>query len=77
MYFDSFAETQYNYLTANVSWSVGIHPSWVTVTPNSGSGSANLNITVEDNSGGDRIGSVTISGGGKSVTINITQYGNI
>jgi len=74
MAFGSLPETQYNYLTANVGWSVTSNPSWVTVTPSSGSGSYNLSIQVEKNLGSQRTGSVVITGVTKTVTISITQF---
>lgn len=74
MVFDSMSETQYNYLTANVGWSVTSKPFWVTVTPTSGSGSYNLTISVAENFGSQRTGDVVITGVTKTVTISITQY---
>lgn len=73
MGFGSMSETQYNYLTANVGWSVTSKPSWVTVTPSSGSGSYNLRISVAMNIGSQRTGDVVITGATKTVTISITQ----
>ena len=73
MIFGNMSETQYNYLTANVGWSVTSKPSWVTVTPSSGSGSYNLSISVAENLGSQRTGDVVITGVTKTVTIRITQ----
>lgn len=77
MEFGSLSETQFNYLTANVGWSVTSKPSWVTVTPSSGSGSYNLTISVAENLGSQRMGSVVITGVTKTVTISITQEGAV
>lgn len=77
MEFGSLSENQFNYLTANVGWSVTYKPSWVTVTPSSGSGSYNLTISVAENLGSQRMGSVVITGVTKTVTISITQYGAV
>lgn len=73
MAFTSSSQDKYNQLTANVGWSVTSKPSWVTVTPSSGSGSYNLTITVEENIGSQRTGDVVITGVTKTVTISITQ----
>ena len=74
--FGSMGETQPDYLTANVSWSIYPPPTWITVTPSSGTGSTTLNITVEENiSGLDRSGTIKIVGGGKTITITVIQLG--
>lgn len=73
MTFLSVSGSKNNQLTANVGWSVTSKPSWVTVTPSSGSGSYNLTITVAENIGSQRTGSVVITGVTKTVTISITQ----
>ena len=76
LYFDPFSETKPDYLTANVSWSIYPPPTWITVTPRSGTGSTTLNITVEENiSGLDRSGTIKIVGGGKTITITVIQLG--
>lgn len=73
MAFTSSSQDKYNQLTANVGWMVTSKPSWVTVTPTSGSGSDNLTISVAENLGSLRTGSVVITGVTKTVTISITQ----
>ena len=76
LYFDPFSETQPDYLTANVSWSIYPPPTWLTVSPIGGTGSVNLIITVQENdSGYNRSGTINITGGGKTVTITVIQYG--
>lgn len=76
LYFDPFGETQSDYLTANVSWSIYQPPTWITVAPSYGTGSVNLIITVQENdSGYDRSGTIMITGGGKTITITVIQYG--
>ena len=73
MIFPSASWSDDNQLTANVGWSVTSKPLWVTVTPSSGSGSYNLTISVAENLGSQRTGSVVITGVSKTVTISITQ----
>ena len=74
--FDSMGETQPDYLTANVSWVIYPPPTWITVSPSSGTGSTTLNITVEENiSSLNRSGIIKIGGGGKTITITVIQYG--
>ena len=76
LYFDRLRETQSDYLTANVGWTIYLQPTWITVTPNNGTGSVNLIITVEENiSGLNRSGTIEITGGGKTITITVIQYG--
>ena len=76
LYFDSLGETKPDYLTANVKWVIYLPPTWITVTPSIGTGSVNLIITVEENiSGLNRSGTINISGGDKTITITVIQYG--
>jgi len=76
LYFDSFGETKPDYLTANVSWAIYPPPTWITVTPSNGTGSTNLIIAVEENTSGlNRSGTIKITGGDKTITITVIQYG--
>ena len=76
LYFDKRGETQPDYLTANVGWAIYPLPNWITVSPTNGTGSVDLIITVEENiSGYNRSGTIKISGGGKTITITVIQYG--
>ena len=60
-------------VTSNVSWSISTSDSWMTVSPASGSNNGSFTITTATNTGAARSGSVTVSGGGLSETINVTQ----
>ena len=61
-------------LTANVAWTlVNPAPSWLTVTPSSGTGSATLTVTATANTGAARTAAVTLQGGGLTRTITVTQ----
>lgn len=60
-------------LTCNTIWQVTA-PSWLIVTPGSGTGNSNVLITAAPNTTGQaRSGYVTFSAGGKVATIYITQ----
>lgn len=76
LYFDPYSGTLPDYLTANVSWIIYSPPTWITVAPRSGTGSTTLNIAVEENNSGlNRSGTIKITGGGKTITITVIQYG--
>ncbi len=61
-------------LTSNVSWSVSDDASWLIVLPTSGSGNETINATYSENTTTDqRIGTITISGGGITKTVTVTQ----
>ncbi|HYG40421.1 MAG TPA: carbohydrate-binding protein [Cytophagales bacterium] len=60
-------------ISSNVSWSVTDNRSWITVTPTSGSNNANITVSATSNTGGARSGTVTVTGGGITRTINVSQ----
>ena len=65
-------------VTSNLSWSVTDNQSWITVSPASGSGNGTVSITCSSNIGSfSRSGTLTISGGGLTKTIEVTQEGDI
>lgn len=57
------------------SWSTTSNASWLSVTPGSGSGSRDVQITVRTNSGAERSGTVRIAGQTFSVTQNAATGG--
>ncbi len=58
-------------ITSNVNWTI-LSSAWLTLSSNSGSN--NQTITVSGNEAlGDQTGTITISGGGITRTINVTQ----
>lgn len=61
-------------ITANCSWTVTA-PSWVTVDPSSGSGSAQITVRTEKNEGLERKDLLTISGGNAIAQIDVVQAG--
>jgi hypothetical protein len=61
-------------VTSNSEWTVSDDAAWLTVSPNNGSGEATLTITYENNtSTNQRVGTITITGGGITRTITVTQ----
>ncbi len=61
-------------ITSNVNWTI-LSSTWLTLSSNSGSN--NQTITVSGNEVlGDQTGTITISGGGITRTINVTQIGD-
>jgi hypothetical protein len=66
--------TQSVSVTSNVSWTVSSNQSWLRVSPTSGSNNGSFTMTADPNStGSSRSASVTVSGGGISRTISVTQ----
>jgi hypothetical protein len=57
--------------TPGCAWSVSGLPSWISANPASGTGTANLSLTVQANTGGQRSADLTIAG----QTFNVTQNG--
>jgi arabinan endo-1,5-alpha-L-arabinosidase len=60
-------------VTANISWSATDNQSWLTVAPSTGSGNGSISISASANTGAARSGTVTVSGGGISRTIAVSQ----
>lgn len=62
-------------VSSNIGWSVTENLSWVTVTASTTSGNGSLNVVVAVNSGSSRTGTFTVTGGGITHTITVTQAG--
>ncbi|HQJ65960.1 MAG TPA: BACON domain-containing carbohydrate-binding protein, partial [bacterium] len=63
-------------ITSNVSWSISDDAAWMSVLPVSGTNNADVSITVTANpSISSRSGTVTVTGGGLTRTITVTQSG--
>lgn len=73
--FSSAAGSQNASITSNTTWTVSDNQSWITVSPTSGSNNATLTVTVTQNTGASRSGTVTVTGGNLTRTINVTQSG--
>ncbi|GAB1453449.1 hypothetical protein MASR2M47_35050 [Draconibacterium sp.] len=60
-------------VSSNSSWTVNDDASWITVSQTSGSNNATLTISVSNNSGAERSGTVTVSGCNTTKTITVIQ----
>jgi hypothetical protein len=70
----SGGEGQAAQITTNVAWEATSSADWLTVTPNSGTATADLTVTATDNSGEARNATITFSATGvASQTIEVTQ----
>ena len=71
--------TQEFTISSNVDWDISIEggTGWLTVTPQSGSGDKEISVSATANTGSSpRTATITISNGGLTQTVNVTQYGN-
>lgn len=73
MSFGSAAGSQSASITSNTTWTVSANQTWITASPTSGSNNATLSVSVTQNTGASRSGTVTVTGGGLTRTINVTQ----
>jgi mannan endo-1,4-beta-mannosidase len=63
-------------VTANVSWTVTDNQTWISVSPTSGANNGSFNVSATANtSSTSRTGTVTVTGGGISRAISVTQAG--
>ncbi|MDX2188444.1 MAG: BACON domain-containing carbohydrate-binding protein [Bacteroidota bacterium] len=63
-------------ISSNISWTVFKNATWLSLNVSSGTGSGGLSITALANtSTGTRFGVITLSGGGITQLINVTQTG--
>lgn len=63
-------------VTANVSWTVTDNQSWLSVSPASGSNNGSFTVSATANTASTtRSGTVTVSGGGLTRTLAVTQAG--
>ncbi len=67
-------ETRSVMISSNINWTLTSSVSWISTTPSSGSGDAQLNITIDPNLfNTERSATLTISGGSQSVIITVVQ----
>ena len=59
-------------ITSYVGWTI-TKPSWISLSANSGTGSLTVSVTCSPYSAGTRSGTITITGGGVTKTISVTQ----
>jgi mannan endo-1,4-beta-mannosidase len=63
-------------VTSNTSWTVTDNQSWITVSPTSGSNNGSFTVSVTANTATTaRTGTVTVTGGGITRTVAVTQAG--
>jgi hypothetical protein len=62
-------------VTSNTSWTVSSNSAWLTVSPASGTGNGSITATVSTNSSTARNGTLTVTGGGITQTLSVTQAG--
>jgi hypothetical protein len=63
-------------VTSNISWTVSESVSWLSVSPTSGSDDGPLTVTYDENtSTSERVGTISVSGGGITRNVNVTQSG--
>jgi len=61
-------------ITSNTEWTASSsEPSWLSVSPASGSGNGVLNVAIDENTGTTRTGMITVTTGGLTRTIAVTQ----
>ena len=73
---DADVNRTYATVDSNVSWTASSDASWLTVSPSNGSGNGNLTIDTKANpSTEQRNGTITVTGGGISRKMSVTQFG--
>jgi glycosidase len=60
-------------VTSNTNWSVTDNQTWITVSPTSGSNNGSFSVSVTANTGTARTGTVTVTAGSLTQTINVSQ----
>ncbi|MBF0224556.1 MAG: hypothetical protein HQK76_03790 [Desulfobacterales bacterium] len=60
-------------VTSNVAWTVFESSSWLSVSSTSGSNNSSFTVTYDANTGTERSAVITVSGGGKTATVTVTQ----
>lgn len=62
-------------VVSNVTWSITGTPEWLSISPSNGNGNVEMVIypTSENTTSSSRTATITVNGGVKSATINITQ----
>jgi mannan endo-1,4-beta-mannosidase len=71
--FGSGAQSQSITVSSNISWTVSKDQSWISTSVTGGSNNGSFSISVQANTGSARSGNVTVSGGGITRTISVSQ----
>ena len=48
-------------------------PDWITINPTAGNNNGSFNVVIDENAGASRNGIITVTGGGLSKTVDVTQ----
>lgn len=74
--FDAAAGQQTVNVTANCDWKVTCSATWLTINPTSGNANATLTLSAQENTTiTQRDATITVTGGGFTRTISVTQRG--
>ncbi|MBQ6173491.1 MAG: leucine-rich repeat protein [Clostridia bacterium] len=61
-------------IASSANWTASANASWIHLSSASGSSGAALTVTVDQNTGAQRTGKVTVTSGSGSAVLNITQW---
>jgi len=68
--------TTFTVTSTNINWSASDDANWLTLNPtNGGNGTTMLTATYTENTGAQRVGTITVSGGGINRMVTVTQAG--
>ncbi|MCL2786972.1 MAG: hypothetical protein FWD59_00485 [Micrococcales bacterium] len=73
----SLASTGVVVTTNQSSWSASSNQSWLTASPVTGASGATMLVSVQANTGAARSGTVTVTAGGASATLAVTQAASV
>lgn len=62
-------------ITSNTNWTVSGAPSWLMVSPMTGSGNGTITVSASENTESARQASLTVQAGSAMTTIQVTQLG--
>jgi len=62
-------------ITSNTNWTVSGAPSWLMVSPMTGSGNGTITVSASENTESARTASLTVQAGSAMATIQVTQLG--
>lgn len=62
-------------ITSNTNWTISGAPSWLTVSPQSGSGSGSISLMAQANTDAPRQATLMINAGSASTMISVSQMG--
>jgi len=73
--FDAAAGQQTVNITANCDWKITCSATWLTINPTSGNANATVTLSAQENTITQREATVTVTGGGFTRTISVSQKG--